>query len=430
MHNGDQPLVSVVMSNYNGAAYLATAVASVLNQSHRAIELIVVDDASDDESPDILQRLASNEPRLKPILSATNTGPAGARNIGLDAAQGQWVAIIDADDLIHPQRIERLLNAAKHTKATVIADDLMCFGAVETAGQTLLSNLGLDRPTQITLSNLALSDSGSAGFVSLGYLKPLIRRDALQSLRYDESLRVGEDFDLYFRLLSSGVSFWVIPDPTYLYRRHSASVSHRLSVPVLNKLLSAHDAASEPALAQRSGDTELQDALGKRQSALKRALSYQQLVADMKSRNYRGILTRLSKRPALIADLVASVADRGRRSRSLALQDKAKSPRALVLTAPNRVNAVQAPQGAVRQAVDAYLDPDDIDWLQRRAMARRIVALTSRRPVDVIAEGPEGQDALGYLPEWRSASLRLSPTDTRYETSRKNTKLEFRLAAD
>ncbi|WP_120635830.1 glycosyltransferase [Ruegeria sp. EL01] len=398
-------LVSVVMSNFNGSAYLEAAITSVLNQSHSELELIVVDDASEDRSLEIIEDIAASDTRLRPIALDTNHGPAGARNAGLDAARGQWIAIVDADDLIHPQRIERMLIAAQSMGADAVADDLLCFGSARTAGQTLLETSHIEQPQPITATDLVCSDSAIAGFTSFGYLKPLIRREKLRSLRYDEALRLGEDFDLYFRLLIAGTNFVLLPDPTYLYRRHSGSVSHRLSVSSLQRLLRAHAKIAKLADTMSPKDDELVTLLDQRRVRLEKAMTYQSLVSDTKSAKVWGIMRRLGRRPALLLDLANSLVDRWRLSGFIGHTQTTEGLKTIVLASPNRIDQIDAPPGAIRVPVNPS------DWVLRRTLACDLAKLASTGPVDVIADGPAGLDGLGYLPSWRSTRLALNKKD-------------------
>ncbi len=399
----DAPLVSVIMSNFNGAACLEPAIRSVLGQSHSRLELIVIDDASKDTSRDILGRLAAADHRLRLVFLATNKGPAVARNAGLDAARGDWVAIVDADDLLHPRRFARLLSAADRMHATAVADDLLSFGNAGTAGQMLLQGSRLEHgPGFLDLADLIRSDSVSSGLSSLGYLKPMIRRDVLGTLRYDETLRVGEDFDLYCRLVMRGMRMLVVPDPTYLYRRHSASISHRLSPVVLANLAAAHDNLAKQALDACPDDGDLAAELTRRGMRLKRALRYQHLVADITAGRLWDGLRKVFRSPALMTDLAHSVTDRWRRRIGAAHGTPSAHPRTVVVAAADRVGSVTAPAGAARVPVGPAPDAGAQNWRARRAMAWQLAALAGRGPVDVIAAGDAGLDGLGYLPAWRS----------------------------
>ncbi|KIQ69290.1 Glycosyltransferase involved in cell wall biogenesis [Wenxinia marina DSM 24838] len=301
------------MPNYRGAPFLQAAIRSVLAQTYRQIELIVVDDNSQDGSAEILRHEAALDARLKPITLGKNLGPAAARNVALDASSGTWIAVVDSDDLVHPSRIERLLAAADAMNADMIADDLVPFGTPTAAGRTVLGSRADSLP-QITAVDLLLSDMGFSGTTSLGYLKPLIRRDCLANLRYDEVLTIGEDFDLCLRLLLGGAVYRLIPDPSYLYRRHSESISHRLSVDALDRRMSAMDRIGK----DRVIDRETRHALDRRLRLLGQACRYERLVGQIKGRRAFAALAALVKSPRLALHLLDSLMDRRRRAAHLA----------------------------------------------------------------------------------------------------------------
>ena len=304
---GDIPLVSVVMANYRGAAHLGAAMRSVLAQSERRLELIVADDASGDDSVAIARRIAEDEGdgRVRVIASDRNQGPAGTRNLALVAARGEWIAIVDSDDLIHPERIARLIAAAQARGADMAADDLVYFGAPDQRGRTLLQSLSLDAPMMLTTAMMLRGNGGDPKLPSFGYLKPVIRRAALDGRRYDPDLRIGEDYDLVLRLLIGGAGFLLLPDPLYAYRRHAGSVSHRLSAPVVEAMLVAHEAL--PPLT----DPDARRAAAAVRRQLRGALRYERLVEDIKARRPRA-LARLAD-PGMLARLGWSLRDRRRR---------------------------------------------------------------------------------------------------------------------
>jgi len=112
-------LVSVVMPYRDAAATLAMAAGSILRQGWRAIELILIDDGSADGGPGIAQALAAADPRVRPIVNRAEPGVAGARNSGIAAATGRYVAFLDADDWSHPDRIARQMAAVGNAPASV-----------------------------------------------------------------------------------------------------------------------------------------------------------------------------------------------------------------------------------------------------------------------------------------------------------------------
>lgn len=306
------PLVSVVMANFRGAAHLAAAMASVLAQSEARLELILADDASDDDSLAIAEAIAGTDGRVRVLAAARNGGPAATRNRALDAARGDWIAVVDSDDLIHPARLSRLIAAAEAAGADLVADDLVHFGAVpEPGGQTLLQPLALAAPMMLTPALYLRSNGGDASLPPFGYLKPVFRRALLANRRYDPSLRIGEDYDLVLRLLIDGARFLLLPDPLYAYRRHAGSISHRLSVETAEAMLNAHRAL--PPLP----DSAAQAAAAAVDRQLRRALRYERLVSDLKARRLGRALPRLAD-PAMAPRLLKSLNDRRRRKAAAA----------------------------------------------------------------------------------------------------------------
>lgn len=101
------PLVSVVIINYNAGKLLRHALDSVLAQTMEDIELIVVDDASKDDGPDVIHEYAARDPRVVPVISRVNRGISATRNAGIDLARGEYIALLDGDDCFLPETLER-----------------------------------------------------------------------------------------------------------------------------------------------------------------------------------------------------------------------------------------------------------------------------------------------------------------------------------
>lgn len=102
-------IVSVVMPAFDAAATIAESMTSVLMQTHHAVELLVIDDRSRDATWDIVQAAAAEDARIVPIRMPANGGVAAARNAGLEAAQGAYIAFLDSDDLWREDKLERQL---------------------------------------------------------------------------------------------------------------------------------------------------------------------------------------------------------------------------------------------------------------------------------------------------------------------------------
>lgn len=113
------PQISVIVTCYNIAPYLGQCLESVCGQTLQDLEIIVVDDGSSDETPQIIRDWAARDPRIKPILFEENTigGVASAANAGMDAATGDYVGFADGDDYCEPRMFERLYDAARQADA-------------------------------------------------------------------------------------------------------------------------------------------------------------------------------------------------------------------------------------------------------------------------------------------------------------------------
>lgn len=404
----ERPLVSVVMANWRGERYLAPAIASVLAQSVANLELLVADDASDDRSAEIVQAAMARDSRVRWLPTEVNAGPAAARNRALDAARGEWIAIMDSDDLVHPRRLELLIEAAGRFGADLVADDMAFFGdRAGTGGRTLLETLGLTGPMPVDAASFVEAALGRSDRPDLGYTKVVIRRAALGSLRYDPGLRVGEDYDLCLRLLLRGLRFVLVPLPTYLYRRHSVSLSHRLSVGALQSLIRAHRTALKDL---PPDDARLARAMAQRGRMLERALDYEELVEAIKGFSPGRMAGLLARNPALIGRLGRSIAERASRPDMRRPQPKPDPVRVALL--PNGAELPpEAGEGDDHQEAlhcpDLALDRLDAAPRLVRASCR-LTDLASRAPLTVTTFGQAGADLLGLLPPDAHAELWLS----------------------
>jgi len=222
--------VSVIIAAYNVETFVSRAIASVQAQTHRNWEIIVVDDASTDGTAAMVEAIARDDGRVRLLRRQPNGGPAAARNKALDAATGEWVAVIDADDAWRPERLERLLAAAMETESDFVADNqILLDDALQHEVGTAFD------PAQarfrMTVRGLCHGDYEGT-IVNLGMLKPLIRLAFLNSrkLRYRSDLRYFEDYHFHAELIFNGVSAICIPEPLYIYTMPVGTVSRVTSL--------------------------------------------------------------------------------------------------------------------------------------------------------------------------------------------------------
>ncbi|MEZ5857109.1 MAG: glycosyltransferase family 2 protein [Hyphomicrobiaceae bacterium] len=235
------PSVSVVVAAFNAAPTIARAIASVRAQTLADWELIVVDDASTDSTAEIVGGFAEAAPRIRLITMAVNQGQSTARNAGIAAARGQWVAILDADDAYEPDRLATLVSAATAQGLDLIADNQLIYDAPlgvisRTALPTVcdeswsLWNDPVCYPHVLTLVDYIANSRIGRPFV-WGLLKPVFRRQFLleHSLAYQPAYRMSEDFLLLCEALIKGARAAVHPAPLYVYTTSRGDISGKAS---------------------------------------------------------------------------------------------------------------------------------------------------------------------------------------------------------
>lgn len=308
------PVVSVAIANHNGARYLRAAVRSALGQDLAEIEVIVVDDASTDDSVALAESLARADSRVRVERLRRRRGPGGARNRALELARGQWLAVLDGDDLMHPARLSRLVSRAQTDGADIVADDQLVFESTA-QGSRFLRGARARAPTWLTMQAFLEETRMFAPPPNLGYLKPVIRLASWRgaAVRYDETLAIGEDHDVMLRLLMTGLRCRIDPFLGYFYRRHVGSASHRLNEAALAGIARAeagHRArmrAPPPALAR---------IMAKRGSAIESALAFTRAIEALKAGRGQDAARALATRPRSLAMFRFPLMNFARRLRS------------------------------------------------------------------------------------------------------------------
>ncbi|MGH2998790.1 MAG: glycosyltransferase family 2 protein [Gaiellaceae bacterium] len=224
--------VTVLMAVFNGGAYLRDAVDSVLAQTYRDFELLLVDDASTDGAVDALP----GDSRIRVLRNEENAGQVPSLNRGLAEARGEYVARLDADDVMLPERLERQAAVLDAEPSVALVGTWL--DVVDEAGRTWSTVRGhVDDYAGFVAAILA--DRIPFGHPSLMY-----RRDVVLALGgYDASLAPSEDKDLYRRLALERREARVVAEPLVRYRRHQGQLSQAQTARQL-----AHDRESQERL--------------------------------------------------------------------------------------------------------------------------------------------------------------------------------------
>lgn len=234
------PDVSFVIAAYNTSATIGRAIDSALAQRGVTVEVLVVDDASSDDTCDVVRSVA--DPRVRLIALEKNRGPGGARNAGLDAACGRWIAILDSDDEVEPDRLARMLARAEKANARIAVDNLDVVSQ-DGSRDRMFPEAELARQTQLTLPAFITSNALFRSTHNYGYMKPVFLRAFLndKALRFDESLRIGEDYLLLASALARGGRCVVEPTAGYVYHIREGSISRVLKKHHVEAMLLADD---------------------------------------------------------------------------------------------------------------------------------------------------------------------------------------------
>lgn len=399
------PRVSVIMANYNGAAHLTDALSSALSQTVTDIEVIVVDDASTDHSADLADQVAKKDSRVKVHRAVSNGGPGAARNRALDVARGDWIAVMDGDDLMHPRRLEFLLDMAELHQADAIADDLIYFtsGAIGD-GKTLLGDQAPEDAKLIKLEDMLRSEN-DAGANSLGYLKPLIRRSSLGAQRYRRDIRIGEDFDFYLRFVLSGAKFVLTSQSYYLYRRHAGSVSHRLAADDLTAMIRAQTDIQDE---YRFLSETINAMFDKRRQRLEQAREFEHLVSYIKNWMFISAVGCSLKTPQVLPKLGRAFAEHLQHRRAAADASEPRETEVVLLSKSQSLADFPLELGAPKVL---WIPDDPRDWTARDWA--KVTACTGQDHQRLFAQGAAGANALGFVPNWQS--VHLAPEDEAWD---------------
>jgi len=205
------------MACYNAERYVGEAISSLLYQTFSDFELIIVDDASTDSSASIAKQFAEKDPRIQVHVMPANSGPAVARNAAIQIATGEWLAVLDADDVSLPQRLEaEVAYVDSHPRTVLVGSG---FIEIDAGGKSLRAHM---YPEPGKKYNRYVRRTGCFP----PHSSCLYHKATVESLGgFNPRFRRSQDADLWFRLLLSG-EIAALPMPLVKIRKHEDCISN------------------------------------------------------------------------------------------------------------------------------------------------------------------------------------------------------------
>lgn len=205
--------VSIIMSVYNGEKYLAEAIESILNQTFRDFEFIIINDNSTDNSLKIIRRYQQKDKRIKLVNNSQNIGLTKSLNIGLKIAKGKYIARMDADDISLPMRLQIQVSFLEENPQIFLVGT----GAIKI--NELSQETGRFKPT---ISKKILKQK--IKITNCIYHPTIMFRNTGDYL-YNEKFKYAQDYDLYLRLIFNRMEILNMDNYLLKYRSHKESIS-------------------------------------------------------------------------------------------------------------------------------------------------------------------------------------------------------------
>lgn len=212
----DKPLISVIIPTYNRALLLKRTVNSVLNQTLEDFELIIVDDGSTDNTKELVHDLMKKDSRVKYLWQENSGGPSEPRNLGIRNSNGDFISVLDSDDEILPEKLEKQINKFQSVPENI---------GVIYCGFKYVSKNGKEKIKTITpkLKGHIFTKLLRGNFI--GDVTPLVKKECFENSGvYDGSVSTGENWDIWIRI-SKNYEFDFVKDTLAIYHIHGEQVS-------------------------------------------------------------------------------------------------------------------------------------------------------------------------------------------------------------
>lgn len=215
------PEITVIVPAYNAEKYLADCLESVIGQTFTSWELIIADDGSTDSTGAIADEYAVKDGRIK-VLHLSRHGVSAARNACIDAAEGRYLAFVDADDILEPDYLKELFDKAEESGADIV----QCSFFVDADGNKTPDANPVDKTYEEAGSAMRAFFEGSHGDIRDSVWAKLFRREAFADIRFDNGLSIYEDGYYVYQCLRKAGKAVCFGKPLYHYVKHGNSTTN------------------------------------------------------------------------------------------------------------------------------------------------------------------------------------------------------------
>lgn len=225
-------LISIIIPVYNTSKHIERCLKSIIEQTYKTLEIIVVDDGSTDNSIDIIKGILKFDDRVK-IIQKKNSGVSDSRNLGIDNAQGEWICFVDSDDYIEKDYIEQLYNYVIKSEADIVYSGIRVINGSDVTlktnncGAKILENDDIKNLMCSLIDNCTLEDS-NIDLQVLGYpFAKLLKKSLVRDIRFEKEISIREDALFNIDILYNAHKILLIEYAGYNYIIHTNSAMEK-----------------------------------------------------------------------------------------------------------------------------------------------------------------------------------------------------------
>lgn len=219
-----EELISVIVPIYNVEQYLPRCIDSIINQTYKNLEIILVDDESPDNCGKICDEYKAKDARIR-VIHQKNRGLSGARNAGIDIATGEFLGFVDSDDYIEPTMYETLYHDIKKFEAGLS----ICSRYYEFEDGKRVERYKLDKDIKVYTGKDAIVEMNNYSSFDMSAWDKLYKRELFAEIRFPEG-KLSEDFFIMHRLLDEAKVVTFNPSPLYIYVQRNNSISRNKKI--------------------------------------------------------------------------------------------------------------------------------------------------------------------------------------------------------